>query len=78
MRSKTSAPRGRGLAVVDPASWTIKSILSSHFARPIDARRGRDGAIYIADFGRFEIDAERGVVAEAGSGAIWRLVIGSD
>jgi glucose/arabinose dehydrogenase len=65
---------GRGIAIVEPSSWKIDSVIRSEFARPIDVRRGPDGAIYIADFGRFEIDPQRGVVAEAGSGCIWSLV----
>jgi hypothetical protein len=30
-------------------------------------------ALSILDFGYFEMDAERGVVAEAKSGRLWRL-----
>jgi hypothetical protein len=42
-------------------------------ARPIDVRFAHGGALHILDFGRFEMDAERGVAAEAGSGKLWRL-----
>jgi hypothetical protein len=35
-----------------------------------------DEAIYVLDFGRFEIDAERRVVAEPASGGVWRLALG--
>ncbi len=40
--------------------------------RPIQARFGPDGALYIVDFGRLEL-AEDGWVAPAGDGVIWRM-----
>ena len=68
--------RGRGLAIIDPAHWSIQAIITDGPARPIDVRRGADDAIYVLDFGRFEIDAERGIVAEPASGGVWRLALG--
>jgi glucose/arabinose dehydrogenase len=64
---------GRGVARIDPADWSLHPMPSGQFARPIDVRFGpMDGALYVLDFGRFEM-SERGVVAERETGALWRL-----
>ena len=64
---------GRGVARIDPTDWSLHPVLSGPFARPIDVRFGpTDGALYVLDFGRFEM-SERGVVAERETGALWRL-----
>jgi glucose/arabinose dehydrogenase len=73
-----SGPRtGRSVARVDPLDWSLHSFLESPFlARPIDVRfHAPSGALYILDFGNFEMHAERGVVAEANTGKLWRLTI---
>ncbi len=45
-------------------------------ARPIDVRfHHTDGGIYMLDFGKFEMHTERGVIAEAQSGRLWRHVL---
>jgi hypothetical protein len=42
--------------------------------RPIDVRFGpADGALYVLDFGSFEMREGGGLDAEAGSGKIWRI-----
>ena len=66
---------GRGVARVDPVDWSLHPVVAGDpLARPIDARFSpADGALYVLDFGRFEIDAERGVVAQPRSGKLWRL-----
>jgi glucose/arabinose dehydrogenase len=64
---------GRSIARVDPADWSLHPVISGPLSRPIDVRFGPGGALYVLDFGRFEMDAKRGVMAEAGSGALWRL-----
>ena len=62
-----------GLARIDPADWSLHSVLSGPFARPTDVRFGpTDGALYVLDFGRFEM-SERGVDAQRETGALWRL-----
>jgi len=64
---------GRGVARIDPAGWSLHPLLSGSFARPIDVRFGpTDGALYVLDFGRFEM-SERGVDAQRETGALWRL-----
>ncbi len=72
---------GRSVARVDPADWSLHQVLADPLARPIDVRFDlRGDALYILDFGHFEMDAEKGVVADAQSGKLWRLpltVVGS-
>jgi glucose/arabinose dehydrogenase len=70
-----AGPRvGRGVARIDPRDWSVHPVAGEPLARPIDVRFGPAGeALYVLDFGRFEMDAERGVVAEARSGKLWRL-----
>ncbi len=65
---------GRSVARIDPSDWSLHAVLAEPLTRPIDVRFNlTDGHLYILDFGRFEMHAERGVVAEAGSGKLWRL-----
>lgn len=70
-----SGPRvGRSIAVIDPADWSLHTMITHPLLRPIDVRFDPTGAsLSILDFGYFEMDAERGVVAEAKSGKLWRL-----
>lgn len=70
-----AGPRvGRGIARVDLSDWSLHDVPTGPMSRPIDVRFSADGdALYIVDFGRFEMHAERGVVAEAGSGKVFRL-----
>ncbi len=70
-----AGPRvGRGVARIDPADWSLHPVVGKPLARPIDVRFDpASDALYILDFGRFEMDAERGGVAEAQSGKLWRL-----
>lgn len=67
---------GRSIVRVDPADWSMHPVLSGPFARPIDVRFDPAGEfLYVLDFGRFEMHAERGVMAEARSGALWRVPV---
>ena len=70
-----SGPRtGRSVARIDPTDWSLHTVLESPLARPIDVRfHSVSKALYILDFGNFEMHAERGVVAEANTGKLWRL-----
>ncbi len=69
-----AGPRaGRAIARVDPADWSLHPFVTGPLARPIDVRfHPTDGGLYVLDFGRFEMHAERGVVAEPRSGKLWR------
>ena len=65
---------GRAVARIDPADWSLHLVVSDPLARPIDVRYNpADESLYILDFGQFEIHAERGVMAQAQSGKLWRL-----
>jgi len=65
---------GRSLARIDPTDWSLHTLLESPLARPIDVQfHPIDNTLHILDFGNFEMHAERGVVAEANTGKIWRL-----
>jgi len=72
-----SGPRvGRAVARIDPYNWSLHQVIAGPLSRPIDARFASGGtSLYILDFGLFEMHAERGVVAEARSGKLWRLDI---
>ena len=72
-----AGPRaGRCLSRIDPATWTIEQVLTDPLIRPIDVGfRPRDGALYVVDFGWFEM-TPRGVEARAGSGTVWRIGTG--
>lgn len=70
---------GRSIARVDPSDWKLQILVSDPLNRPIDVRFDPAGeALYILDFGQFEMDAARGVVAQAGSGKLWRLPLTSE
>jgi glucose/arabinose dehydrogenase len=64
---------GRSVARIDPTDWSLHPFIQEPLARPIDVRfHPNDGEIYVLDFGKFEMHAERGVIAEAQSGRLWR------
>jgi glucose/arabinose dehydrogenase len=74
MTAPTGPRVGRGVGRVDPRDWSLHPVVAGPLNRPIDVRfHPSDAALYILDFGLFEMHAERGVVAEAGSGKLWRL-----
>ncbi|MCW2135398.1 hypothetical protein B0G38_004589 [Arthrobacter sp. VKM Ac-2550] len=63
---------GRGIALVDTATWQLLPLYSgAPLQRPIDVRVCGSFA-YILDFGTFEMSAQ-GVEAAAGTGRLWRL-----
>lgn len=65
---------GRSLARIDPGDWSLHHVVADPLSRPIDVAFGQTGdAVYVLDFGQFEMEAERGVVAVPGSGKLWRF-----
>ncbi|HEY6284734.1 MAG TPA: hypothetical protein VIX20_03665 [Ktedonobacteraceae bacterium] len=67
---------GRSVARIDPGDWSLHTFIQEPLARPIDVRfHPTDGGIYMLDFGKFEMHAERGVIAEAQSGRLWRHIV---
>jgi len=71
-----AGPRvGRGVARIDPADWSLHPFDSVPLLRPIDVRFDPcAGAMYILDFGHFEMEPTGGVSARAGSGKVWQLL----
>jgi glucose/arabinose dehydrogenase len=69
-----SGPRvGRSVARVDPSDWSLHPFPASGLARPIDVRFDAAGdAMYILDFGHFEMLGGGRLDTTAGSGKIWR------
>ncbi len=70
-----SGPRvGRAVARIDPGDWSLRPVIADPLSRPIDVRFDPAGeALWVLDFGHFEMHAERGVIAEVRSGKLWRL-----
>jgi glucose/arabinose dehydrogenase len=65
---------GRSIARIDPNDWSLHPFFAGPFFRPIDVRfHPVDKRLYVLDFGKFEMGGERGVVAEANTGRIWRV-----
>ena len=67
---------GRAVARIDPTDWSLHPLVAGSLARPIDVRfNPTNESLYILDFGQFEMHTERGVMAEAQSGRLWRLQV---
>lgn len=65
---------GRSVARVDPSDWSLHPFARKNLLRPIDVRFGpHDGALYVLDFGAFEMLDGGGVSAEPASGKLWRF-----
>ncbi len=68
---------GRALVVVNTSDWTQRVLTTEQLHRPIDVRfNPQDGSLWVVDFGKFEMEGRSSgvaVVAEAGSGNVWRL-----
>jgi glucose/arabinose dehydrogenase len=70
-----AGPRvGRSIARIDPAGWSLHPVFAETgpFHRPIDVQVYGD-ALYVLDFGAFEMLPGGGVEARAGTGALWRV-----
>lgn len=69
-----SGPRvGRSVVRVDPVDWSLHPVVQDGLQRPIDVRCSHDeNAIYIVDFGNFEMLENGAVKADANSGKLWR------
>lgn len=76
MTAPAGARVGRSVVRVDPTDWSIHPLplAGPVLHRPIDVAWDPVGrALLVVDFGRFEMEHAAGVVAEAGSGALWRI-----
>lgn len=69
-----SGPKvGRSVVRIDTSDWSMHPFVQGGLLRPIDVRfHAPDDALYILDFGNFEMLERGGVSAEARSGKIWR------
>jgi glucose/arabinose dehydrogenase len=69
-----AGPRvGRSVVRVDPRDWTIHALVQGELRRPIDVRlNGKGDALYILDFGYFEMQENGNVDAQANTGRLWR------
>jgi glucose/arabinose dehydrogenase len=76
MTAPEGEPRGRTVARIEPADWTITPLELGRLARPIDVRFDADGVLWVLDFGSFEMTGT-GPAAEAGTGALYRVRSGS-
>jgi len=70
-----AGPRaGRALARIRLRDWSIRSLLEGPFHRPIDVVfRRAEQALYILDFGEFEMGDQCQVIARPGSGRLWKM-----
>ena len=68
-----SGPRvGRSIVRVDPADWSLHPLLDGP-SRPIDVQyHAAENALYVLDFGNFEMRDNGAVEATAKSGKVWR------
>lgn len=74
MTAPSGPHAGRSVARIDPTDWSLNTVIESPLVRPIDVSFSSiSNALYILDFGNFEMHAEHGVVAEANTGKLWRL-----
>lgn len=75
MTAPLNGPRvGRAVARIDPHDWNLHPFMADPLVRPIDVRFNPvDAALYILDFGQFEIDRRLDILADAKSGRLWRI-----
>jgi glucose/arabinose dehydrogenase len=70
-----AGPRaGRAVARIDPADWSLHPLLDEPLYRPIDVRfHPLDRALFILDFGLFEIGNHGSTRSKPRGGRLWRL-----
>lgn len=65
---------GRALARVDLDSGVVRHLGALPLHRPIDVKfHPLTGALYLLDFGAYEMGEDGALAAKAGSGAVWRV-----
>jgi glucose/arabinose dehydrogenase len=73
MTAPAGPPVGRAVVRLDLVDGSLHLFLADPLSRPIDVRFDpADGALYLLDFGAFEVQPGQDVVARAGSGRVWR------
>jgi glucose/arabinose dehydrogenase len=64
---------GRSVVRVDPTDWSLHPFVQAGLLRPIDVRFNmEENALYILDFGSFEMLDKGNLSAEPSSGKLWR------
>jgi len=64
---------GRSVARIDPGDWSLHDLAGPPLTRPIDVRfHPFDGALFVLDFGHFEMRSDHALSALAESGKLWR------
>ncbi len=67
---------GRKLLRVSLAGASVHAVKALPFHRPIDVLfEPVSKAAYVVDFGEFEIAPDKGIVARAASGVLWKLLV---
>jgi glucose/arabinose dehydrogenase len=68
---------GRAVGRIDPADWSLHPFVTGPLKRPIDVRwNPTEQALYVLDFGDFEMDATQGVLVQANTGRLWLVRLG--
>lgn len=66
--------RGRAIVRLSRRDWRLQDQSTGLLERPIDVGFNHpEGALYVLDFGHFEILADRRLDASPGTGALWRV-----
>src|SRR5258708_40369614 len=75
MSLPAGGPRvGRSVGRIDPHDWSLHPVAMDSLNRPIDIRFGpAGGALYVLDFGYFEMRAGGGLDADPRGGKEWRV-----
>lgn len=74
MTAPTGPKVGRSVVRVTPSDWTMHPFVQEGLLRPIDIRFcAADRALYILDFGSFEMLDRGGVSAEPNTGKVWSV-----
>lgn len=70
-----AGPRaGRSVVCLDMNDWSLQELVRARLHRPIDVGMGpKDQALYVVDFGQFEMAPHGRLVAEPGTGGLWRI-----
>jgi glucose/arabinose dehydrogenase len=67
---------GRNLVRVRTRDWSLHPLRAPPLKRPLDVVFAPDArSLYVVDFGEFEITAQKGISARAGSGCLWQIPV---
>ncbi|HEV7683915.1 MAG TPA: PQQ-dependent sugar dehydrogenase [Pyrinomonadaceae bacterium] len=67
---------GRSVVRIDPSDWSLHPVVQGELLRPIDVSFSPvENALYVLDFGNFEMLDNGAVKAAARSGKLWRCAL---